>query len=236
MPFERIKSTTKLIALAAAMAATSVSASPFGGLGGFGGGSQSSQSSNQTDTMSPADLESHYSELNHRFDVAMIEMLIAQSYTVAALGDKQEADKLKTQADSLNGVNDLNTVSRSISVSQDASAEIDSKMAQASALDGDGRANLAQAVPHYGLGMVSGVQLPAAYADWAKNAQHTADRLKSNPMNLGAGVKLGREVHDVTEVTTHLPALIATWTDTTHNFIKFSQKNKVDTGDLSSKI
>jgi hypothetical protein len=143
---------------------------------------------------------------------------------------------LKATADSLSDVNDLNTVSRSITVSQDASTEIDAKMAQAGALDADGRADLAQAAPHYGLGMVSGVQLPAAYADWATHAQHTVDGLRSNPMNLGAGVKLAREIRDVTGVTAHLPALITTWNNTTHNFIRFSQKNKVDTGDLSTKI
>ena len=79
-------------------------------------------------TRSASDLEGDLAELNRHFAKAMTEMLIAQSYTIAALGDQVEADKLTSEANSLEGVNDINTVSRSVTVSEDASKEIDAKM------------------------------------------------------------------------------------------------------------
>jgi hypothetical protein len=223
---------TALALLIGAAAANAAGFGGLGGLGGLGGGNQGGQSN----VMSPDALESNYTALNVKFAGSMREMLTAQAYTIAALGDKTKADQLTTEANSLTGVNDINVVSRTIADSQDASTEINNKMAGAGALDAQSKATLAMAVPHYAEGILRGLELPKAYQDWASNAQGTADSMKGNPMNGMAVGKLLREIKDVAGVTTHLPALLSTWSTTTGNFIKFSKSNHVDTGDLASKI
>jgi hypothetical protein len=204
----------------------------FGALGGMMGGSNSSAPT----TMSSDDLGNNLSSLNLRFAKAMQEMLRAQGYTIAALGDKAEADRLSSQADSLEGKDDINTVSRSISMSEDCSKEIDSKAGSSGALDAQSKALLASAVPHYALGMVQAAQLPVEYQRWVGNAQATVNGMRSNPMNIIGGGRLAGKLKDVIEVTAHLPDLISTWSSTTSNFAKFAQGNKVDTSGLSGKI
>jgi hypothetical protein len=218
---------TSLVALSAVPANAQ-----FGGLGGLMGGSKSGAPS----TMSADDLGKNLSSLNLRFGKAMQEMLRAQGYTIAALGDKAEADKLSSEADSLEGKDDINTVSRSISMSEDCSKEIDSKTSSSGALDAQSKALLASAVPHYALGMVQAAQLPVEYQRWVTNAQATVNGMSSNPMSAIGGAGLAGRLKDVIEVTAHLPDLISTWSSTTNNFAKFAKGNKVDTSGLSGKI
>jgi hypothetical protein len=209
-------------------------AGPFDGLSGMIPGHSDQAPSG---ARSSKDLEGDLSELNRHFSKAMREMLIAQSYTIAALGDQVEADKLSSEANSLEGVNDINTVSRSITVSEDASKEIDSKMGASGEMDEKSKATLRLAVPHYGEGMIPALRLPNDYRVWITSAKATVSGMGNNPMGaIGGGARLARDVPDVVDVTAHLPDLISTWSDTTHNFVKFSHRNHVETGDLSSKI
>lgn len=204
----------------------------FGGLGGLIPGSQPSP-----DVVSPDDLETNLTALDVRFALSMREMLTAQSFTLAALGDKARADQLSSEAKSLEGVNDIDTVSRSVSVSEDASREIDAKMSSSQTMDAQSKATLAMAVPHYGIGMVQAAHLPHDYQDWITHAKETVNGMRNNPLNaIGRGARLAGQVPDVVQVTTSLPDLISTWSGTTGNFIKYAHGNQVDTGDLASKI
>jgi len=188
-------------------------------------------------TASPQDLEGSLTTINVRFALSMQEMLLAQSFTLAALGDKARADQLSSEANSLQGVNDINTVSRSITVSEDASKEINDKMNSSQTLDAQSKGTLAMAVPHYGSGMLHATHLPGDYQAWIGNAKATVNGMGNNPLNnLGSGARLARDLPDVVEVTSHLPDLLSTWSDTTNNFMKYAHGNKVDTGDLASKI
>jgi hypothetical protein len=206
-----------------------------GGLGGLMPGAKPPAANGQV-VMSPADVEAHYGELNVRFFHALREMLAAQSYTLAALGDKGKADELSAEASSLEGKSDLNTVSRSITISQDASTEINDKMSTAGMMNAESKAVLVQAIPHYAKGMVEALQLPHAYQLWLSGAQQTANGMQGNPMQAMRLPRLLMEIRDVTGVTVHLPDLIGTWSNTTGNFVKFAHNNNVDTTDLSAKI
>jgi hypothetical protein len=221
-------------ALAIGIAAASIGpafAGPFDGLGSMIPGQTPSGA------RSAGDLEGDLTELNRHFAKAMTEMLIAQSYTIAALGDQVEADKLSSEAKSLEGVNDINTVSRSITVSEDASKEIDAKMSASGEMDEKSKATLSLAVPHYTAGMIPAVRLPNDYRVWITSAKATVSGMGNSPMGaIGGGAHLARDLPNVVDVTSHLPDLISTWSDTSHNFVKFSHRNHVDTGDLSSKI
>lgn len=201
------------------------------------GGQPSSAPGSVASVESSDDLNRDLSGLNGRFAYAMREMLTAQAYTLIALGDQSKADQLSSEAKTLEGANDLNTVSRCISDSEDASQEIDAKMSASAAIDAKSKQNLTLAVPHYGLGTVQAAHLPADYQAWVANARATVAGTSNNPLSmLAGGVGLSRSISDVADVTVRLPTLISTWADTTHNFIKFSRGNSVDTADLSSKI
>jgi hypothetical protein len=206
----------------------------FGGLGGIIPGTSGQSSPN---AISPEDLDNNLSVLDVRFAHAMQEMLTAQSFTLAALGDKARADQLSSEAKSLEGVNDIDTVSRSVSVSEDASKEIDAKMNSSQTLDAQSKSTLAMAVPHYGVGMVQAAHLPHDYQDWVTHAKQTVTGMGNNPMSaFGRGAKLAGKLPDIVQVTASLPDLISTWSGTTNNFIKYAHGNQIDTGDLSNKI
>ena len=197
----------------------------FGGLGGLVGGGNS----NSSNTMSSDDLVKNVSSLNLRFSKSMSEMMQAQSFTQSALGNKAKADELSAKAKSLDGSNDINVISRSVSVSEDASKEIDEKMASSGALDAQGKATLALATPHYAAGMLQAAQLPGEYTKWVSNAQAAVN---GNPM---AAISLIGRLKDVISVTSNLPGLVSAWSTTTGNFSKFARSNKVDTSNLASK-
>lgn len=228
-----IKRCLTLIVLSGLAAVLSAPAlGQFGGLGALIPGSQPAP-----DVVSPEDLETNLTALDVRFALSMQEMLTAQSFTLAALGDKARADQLSSEAKSLEGVNDLDTVSRSVSVSEDASKEIDAKMNSSQTLDAQAKATLAMAVPHYGVGMFQAAHLPHDYQEWIGRAKETVNGMKNNPLNaIGRGGRLAGQVPDVVQVTASLPDLISTWSGTTNNFLKYARGNQVDTGDLASKI
>jgi len=194
---------------------------------GVGGGSDVAS------VMSFDDLDGQLGSLNSTFISALRSMLTAQAITMSALGLKDQAAALTSEAKSLEGKNDLNMVKRSITLSQDASKELDTKLAQSQVADANAKVELAKAVPHYGDGMVNTVQLPGEYANWATNAMESANALKSNPKKAGEYVT---KVNEVKEVTKGLPTLFGAWETTTGNFIKFCKQNEIDTGDLASKI
>jgi hypothetical protein len=207
----------------------------FGVLGGIMGGTQSSTSA--PSTVSASDLEKNLSSLNLRFGRAMQEMLRAQEITLLALGDKDKADQLSAEADALEGKDDINAVSRSISISQDASSECDSKMTSAGALDDHAKTILATAKPHYDEGKRQAFQLPIEYVRWVENAQATIHGMGANPIGIfSGGASLAHQLIDVTTVSSHIPALIDTWSATSDNFDKFTKTNKIDTGALAGKI
>lgn len=176
------------------------------------------------------DPEKSLTALNVRFAVSMREMLTAQSLTVEALGDKAKADQLAETAKMLEGKSDVGTISKAIQVSDDAAKEIKDKTAASTAIDANAKGLLVKAVPHYAIGMVQMIQMPAEYQKWIAGAKGSA-----NGGVLG-GVKLTAEIADVVSMTAHLPDLLSTWGDTTKNFIKFAKGNGVDTSDLASKI
>ena len=223
------------LAAATTLSGTQVYAQFPSALGGLVGGNKPPASDGQV-VMAPADVEAHYGQLNARFFHSLREMLTAQSYTFAALGDKLDADRLSAEAASLEGTNTLNEVSKSIAISQDASKNIDGQMANAGLMDAQGKAQLVQAIPHYAKGMIDAVQLPHDYQVWLAGAQQTANGMKGNPMQAMRLPHLLGEIREVAGVTVNLPVLIGTWSTTTANFAKFSQKNKVDTSGLSAKI
>ena len=214
-----------------------VLAAPAIGQFGLGGLIPGVNSQSSPDAISPGDLDNNLSALDVRFALAMREMLTAQSFTLAALGDKTRADQLSSEAKSLEGANDIDTVSRSVTVSEDASKEIDAKMNSSQTLDAQSKSTLALAVPHYGVGMFQAAHLPHDYQDWVMHAKQTVSGMGNNPLAaIGGGAKLARKLPDVVQVTASLPDLISTWSGTTTNFIKYAHGNQVDTGDLSNKI
>jgi hypothetical protein len=209
----------------------------FNGLGSLLGGAKTNPGNMVPANMvAPGDLRKNLTSINVRFAKSLQEMLLAEAATISALGDKDEADKLSSEAKSLDGQNDLNTVSRSCSISEDAAKEIDSKMSSSGALDSQARAVLASAVPHYALAMLNAAQLPKDYESWIVNAQATVKGVKSDLLNAIAIVGLAGQLGDVLTVTVRLPDLISAWSSTTNNFGKFANDNQVDTSDLSKKI
>jgi hypothetical protein len=184
----------------------------------------------KSDAAPAGDPEKSLTALNVRFAVAMREMLTAEAFTLEALGDKAKADQLSETAKSLDGKSDVGTISKSIQVSNDAAKEIKDKTAASAVIDAHAKGLLLQAVPHYAVGMVQMIQMPAEYQKWIAGAKSSA-----NGGVLG-GVRLAGEIADVVSMTAHLPDLLSVWGDTTKNFVKFSKGNGVDTSDLSSKI
>lgn len=186
--------------------------------------------------MSFDELDSQLSSLSTTFISALRSMLTAQAITMSAIGMKDKSAALTSEAKSLEGKNDLNTVKRSITVSQEASKEIDDKLTQSTVVDTNAKMELTKAIPHYTQGIQSSVLLPSEYSNWGTNATSSVNALKNNPvMALQAGRYIGK-VNEVLGVTGELPSLISSWKTTTSNFINFSKQNKIDTGDLASKI
>ena len=128
------------------------------------------------------ELERNLSSLDVRFAGAMREMLTAQSITADALGDKASADKLATEAAALEGKTDINTVERSISISEEAAKTNQEKMAAAGALNQQAKAELATAAGHYARGMVQAAGLPREYQNWLNGAKAKANSIKANPL------------------------------------------------------
>ena len=189
-----------------------------------------------SNNMSPDDLRGSMEKLNISFLASMREMLIAQSYTILALGDRSKSDELNTVVDALEGKSDIDTVSRTITISQSASDEINQKMADAIVVDADGRAAIARAVPHYSEGMLDATQLPKAYKDALSATINSAKGGGGNPLGMFAKGGTLSQAANLVSITTHIPNLISAWGQTTANFQKFANSNSVDTSDLSSKI
>ena len=223
------------IPLAGALVAGTLLATATPSQAGLLGGLSSAlnPSAPPTNSAETANLGQDLTGLNGRFASSMREMLMAQALTLLALGDQAKGDQLTTEAKSLQGVNDINVVARSITVSESASTEINQKMKASTKLSRASKGDLASAVPYYLAGSVQAAGLPNAYQSWIARARSSATGGGAIGMLSGGGLgNLG----SVVTVTSKLPSLISTWGTTTHNFVRFAQGNQVNTGDLASKI
>lgn len=220
---------------AIALVIATPAAAQFGKLGGalgsaLGGGSDAATSPDQA--------KKELGALGVEFAAAFGAMLQAESFTAKALGLKEEADKLDATAAyySKGNVDDYGQLSRDIDVSEDARAKIDEKMRDAREVDAQAKEHLTAAVPHYASGMLHSAALPGKYTEWVNRAQATVNGASRNPLAAVSMVGLVQQVPQVLTVSTKLPTLIQKWGMLTKTFVTFSEKQKVNTGDLSAKI
>jgi hypothetical protein len=185
-----------------------------------------------------ANLSADLTGISKTFANSFHAMLQAESISAEAVGLKDNADALEKEADfySKGNVDDYSQVDRSIEVSTQAQQEISKKMAENTALDADAKAKLATAVPFYAAGTLNAATLPGKYAAWVKKAQASVSAIKGNPAALATSGGFVADVPKVADVSTQLPGLVSKWGSLTKTFVTFSQKQHVDTGDLSSKI
>lgn len=209
-----------------------VAAGPFDSI--LGGGTKTET---QVATVSAEDLTKQLSALNLRLLKSSTEMTTAYEHTLRALGHKDEADKVAAEVRSWQGKNDLNTVERATSYSAEVFAIKSEDLQKQEVLDAEAKQSIVKAVPHYARGIANAAKLPGEYQAWAKNAEATVSSMKSNPLSaMSSGGGLASDLADVLEVTSNLPGLISTWSETTGNFIDLAKSNKVDTKGLASKI
>ena len=164
-------------------------------------------------------------------------MLMAESFTAKAMGLKADSEQLEKIADYYGKGNvDYTQVPRDVDVSDRAQSAIDANMAEAKTVDAAAKAQLATAVPYYATGTVNAVALPGEYAAWTNRAQAGVANLKSNPVAAASNAGLINQVPKVAQLTTQLPGLVQKWTTVTKNFLTFSKKHDVNTGDLAAKV
>lgn len=206
-------------------------AGPFDNL--LGGGAPAGS---QGATVSAEELDKQLTALNTRFMKSLVAMIVAQSLTSEALGQREEADKWRMQAAELEGKSDINAVVRAIEISNSASESINEKKRNEKIEDAQARKHIINAVPYYAVGVANAAKLPGEYQSWAKNAEAIVSGMKSNPLSAMSAGGLAGDLADVLDVTSKLPNLISTWSTTTSNFIDLAKTNKVDTKGLASKI
>jgi hypothetical protein len=205
----------------------------LGSVGGLLGGAGSGAG-----TTSPAELSSGLAGLSTSFALSFQNMLKAEALSARAFGLKADADDLEHKADyyAKGSVEDYDQVERDVKVSSDAQAKIDEKMAQSKALDASAKAQLSQAAPYYAVGTVHAVALPGQYAAWVSRAQASVGSIRSNPVSMASNAGLVTQVPKVAQLTAQLPDLTQKWLSVTRGFLSFTHKQKIDTGDLSSKV
>jgi hypothetical protein len=184
--------------------------------------------------VSAADLSSGLGGLSATFAGSLQNMLTAEALSAKAFGLKADAEQLEKLAAyyGKGNVEDYDQVKRDISVSADTQAKIDEKMAHAQTLDADSKKQLSAAAPYYALGTAHAAQLPGQYAAWVGRAQ-TAMK---NPAALVTNPGLVAQVPKVVQLSAGLPDLTGKWITVTKGFVTFTQKQKIDTGDLSAKV
>jgi len=184
---------------------------------------------------SPADLSTGLSGLSTSFAASFQNMLVAESHSAKAFGLKAEAEQLEKTAGyySKGNVEDYDQVERDVTISADTQAKIDQKMASAKTTDAAAKAQLSAAAPYYALGTAHAAMLPGQYAAWVNRAQAS---LKNNPVSLASNSGLVAQVPKVAQLSARLPDLTAKWISVTKGFVTFTQKQKIDTGDLSAKV
>jgi hypothetical protein len=184
---------------------------------------------------SPADLASGLGGLSATFANSFQNMLMAEALSAKAFGLKAESEQLeKTAAYYAKGnVEDYDQVQRDVTISADTQAKIDEKMAGAKSVDAAAKKQLSAAAPYYALGTAHAVALPGQYAAWVNRAQAT---IKSNPVALVSNSGLANQLPKVAQLSAKLPDLTGKWISVTKGFVTFTQKQKIETGDLSSKV
>lgn len=187
---------------------------------------------------SPADLSSGLAGISRSFASSFQNMLIAESLSAKAFGLKADAEKLEQTANyySKGNVDDYSQVERDVQVSSDAQAKIDAKMAESKTIDASSKAQLSQAAPYYALGTAHAAALPGQYAGWVSRAQGSVNSMKANPASMASNAGLVGQVPKVAQLSAQLPDLTVKWVNVTKGFLTFTQKQKIDTGDLSSKV
>ncbi|MEI9987028.1 MAG: hypothetical protein WDN69_30030 [Aliidongia sp.] len=227
-----------LTASAAALLAAIVIAPPSARADGFLGsavGSLAGPGAGGAPAASPADLSTSLGGLSTTFAASFQNMLLAESLSAKAFGLKAESEQLeKTAAYYGKGnIEDYDQVGRDVTVAADTQAKIDQKMAAATTTDAAAKKQLSAAAPYYAVGTAHAATLPGQYAAWVARAQAT---MKSNPVALASNSGLVTQVPKVAQLSTRLPDLTAKWISVTKGFVTFTHKQKIDTGDLSSKV
>jgi hypothetical protein len=183
---------------------------------------------------SAADLSSSLGGLSATFASSFQNMLTAEALSAKAFGLKAESEQLeKTAAYYGKGnVEDVDQLQRDIAISADTQAKIDDKMANAKTVDSEAKKQLSAAAPYYALGTAHAVALPGQYAAWVGRAQATM----KNPVALASNSGLVAQVPKIVQLSARLPDLTGKWISVTKGFVTFTQKQKIDTGDLSAKV
>jgi len=161
--------------------------------------------------MSLDDLDSQIDSLNTTFVSAVRSILTAQAITASALGMKDQATKLTSEAKSLEGGNDLKVATGSITLSQDASKELDTKFAQSQVADANAQVELAKAVPQHVAGLESLGALGAGYQNWMRDAMTSLNALKDNPTMAPQAGRYQNKVAEVLAVIAQIPSLYQGW-------------------------
>jgi ribosomal protein L18 len=236
MPFHRSVSKTIAVTTIVLGALPMASLPAFAGWGDSITNAISGDSKQETSKVSVEDLQKQLTSLHVRFSNSMREMLIAQALTAAALGDQARADTLESEAKSLQGKNDLKTVSRAIEISETAAQENQKKIDEAGTIDDAAKAKLTAAAVHYALGLADASKLPKEYSAWLGTAQGKANEVRGNPVAAAGMSGFLSDVSDVASVTSSLPDLITAWYDSTKSFLKYAKGNSVKTGSLEKVI
>jgi hypothetical protein len=209
---------------------------PFGSVSSAAGGLLgSSPASTQ---VSPADLSAGLGGLSGSFSASFQNMLMAEALSAKAFGLKSDAEQLeKTAAYYAKGnIEDYGQVERDVVISDQTQVKINDKMAHAKTIDAASKAQLSAAAPYYAAGTAHAATLPGQYAAWTARAQANIGSIKSNPVTLVSSAGLITQVPKVVQLSTQLPDLVQKWFSVTKGFVAFTQKEKVDTGDLASKV
>jgi len=174
-----------------------------------------------------------YKQLTARFASSSSSMLIAQAHTLDALGFKNDADKLRSEAGSVNeGECAANCMNRMVSVSANASEKTEEALKNADTFSGDSKKTAKKAVTHYALGTLEGATLPKAFSDWVNSAGIVKSEISANPLKASKYGYLLKEISGISEVAKNLPALVKDWSSVTNAFIKLSKKSGIDTNEL----
>lgn len=180
-------------------------------------------------------LVSEQKDLMGRFNLAMNNMLMAQSRVLAAGNMKEYADMAAASAANYSTGNVVakDQLERDTALTSENNARIEAMLKQGNALTDEGRKLLATAVPHYAKGLYEGTKLPGAFSKWTDSAKGGVASLKSNPMKLAP---LQKSLGEATTVATNLPALVKAWGATSRDFIAYAKSNKVDVSDVESQL
>lgn len=174
-------------------------------------------------------------DLMGRFNIAMQNMLLAQSNVLAAGNLKEQAELASATAAhyATGNVVSKDQLDRDTQLTAENNARIQEIFSQKSQLSEEGRALLLAAVPHYAKGVYEGTKLPDAFSDWSASASGGISSLSSNPMGAAS---LKQSLGEVVVVTTNLPALISAWGATTRDFVAFAKSNEINVGDVESQL